>query len=220
VHCRLSERVLFSVRGVDPVIGQQESHDVKVSGTKYVDMRWHTTMWMSPWYPFLLLMGTWCLYMGYWILPALAYAWYCVVPVHDFGGTMLPYVAPLVALMLRWCYNRVWVVPRDFLATIRAHRHPNQVTVLCASHTSYMDFIVLPFILYAMSPFLDIERPRIVACRTFAAIPVLGTILRWCGAVYVDRPGHPVSLATSRQSLVDTLLECILSRLYQPWQPL
>ena len=123
---------------------------------------------------------------------------------------MLPYVAPLVALMLRWCYNRVWVVPRDFLATIRAHRHPNQVTVLCASHTSYMDFIVLPFILYAMSPFLDIERPRIVACRTFAAIPVLGTIPRWCGAVYVDRPGHPVSLATSRQSLVDTLLECIL----------
>ena len=182
----------------------------RMHASPYVDALRETTMWMSPWYPLLVCLFAWCAWSGSVCgLLCLVYVWHCIVPVHDFQGTMLPWVALPTALWLRQSIDRLWVVPRDWLATMHAHRHANQLTVLCCSHTSYLDCIVVPFVLYMLSPLLDIERPRIVACRSFARIPVIGTLMRWCGAVFVTRRNHAVG-EHDRQSLSDELLQCIL----------
>ena len=201
------------------LIGSSE----RIDASQYVDALRTTTMWMSPWYPVLsvcAVVWAWMAFVGMihaytWVMGAvlLAYVWRCVLPMHEFRNTMLPWIAVPVALFLKSCYDRVLVVPRDFLATMRVHRHANQVTVLCCSHTSYLDFIVLPFVLYMLSPLLDIEQPRIVACSSFARMPLLGTLMRWGGVVFVKRH-HDASMTdtntNTNQSLADQLLQCIL----------
>ena len=107
----------------------------------------------------------------------------CIEFKHDISPvyTILSYP---IARILDTFYSHVWI-----------HKHSmykidctsKDVVVFCSSHSSYMDFILIPFIAYIFPLEFQIQRPNIVACESFAKIPVLGRLLKWCGAIFVSR---------------------------------
>lgn len=60
------------------------------------------------------------------------------------------------------------------------------LVVLAPSHRSYFDFIVTSLLCFA-HPGLGLRMPRVAATDDFAKIPVVGQVLRACGAFYIRR---------------------------------
>lgn len=67
----------------------------------------------------------------------------------------------------------------------------DDLVVLAPSHRSYMDFIVASLLCFA-HPGLGLRMPKVAATDDFARIPVVGPVLRACGAFYIRRgTGEP-----------------------------
>jgi alcohol-forming fatty acyl-CoA reductase len=62
----------------------------------------------------------------------------------------------------------------------------DDLVVLAPSHRSYMDFIVVSLLCFA-HPGLGLRMPKVAATEDFARIPVVGRVLRACGAFYIRR---------------------------------
>jgi alcohol-forming fatty acyl-CoA reductase len=62
----------------------------------------------------------------------------------------------------------------------------DDLVVLAPSHRSYMDFIVASLLCFA-HPGLGLRMPKVAATDDFARIPVVGPVLRACGAFYIRR---------------------------------
>ena len=59
-------------------------------------------------------------------------------------------------------------------------------TVICCTHRSYFDFMIVPFMFFHFN-MLGVKQMRIVADASFGQIPCLGRFLSACGAIYLDR---------------------------------
>jgi alcohol-forming fatty acyl-CoA reductase len=62
----------------------------------------------------------------------------------------------------------------------------DDLVVLAPSHRSYMDFLVVSLLCFA-HPGLRLRLPKVAATDDFARIPVIGQVLRACGAFYIRR---------------------------------
>jgi alcohol-forming fatty acyl-CoA reductase len=60
------------------------------------------------------------------------------------------------------------------------------LVVLAPSHRSYMDFLVVSLLCFA-HPGLRLRMPKVAATDDFARIPVVGRVLKTCGAFYIRR---------------------------------
>ena len=124
-------------------------------------------------------------------------------------------------LRFRWGYTVVW---RAFAAIIRVVFRKtfdrievdmlamesidwSKPTVVCATHRSYFDFLLLPYLFFQFDA-LRVRRIRIVADGAFLRIPILGRWLKWCGAVGIQRKCHDPSLGD------------VLSKVLTPYTPL
>ncbi len=62
----------------------------------------------------------------------------------------------------------------------------NALPVILPSHRSYLDFLLIPFLLYSR-PDIGLALPHIAADVQFARIPVLGGVARAAGAFFIER---------------------------------
>ncbi len=67
-----------------------------------------------------------------------------------------------------------------------AERRPGDRLVVVASHRSYYDFLLLPYLLYR-HPELGVRPPHIAADESFGRIPGLGRLAAACGAFFLRR---------------------------------
>jgi len=67
-----------------------------------------------------------------------------------------------------------------------AARRPGERLVVVATHRSYFDFLLLPY-LFFRRPDLGVLPPHIAADESFARIPALGRVAAACGAFFLQR---------------------------------
>lgn len=99
--------------------------------------------------------------------------------------------------ILRRATSRVSVDEPAFEAALAA-APPGRPLVLAASHRSYLDFLVLPYVLFAR-PDLGVPLPHIAADVQFARIPLLSRLARRCGAFFLERGRGAADKALTRE---------------------
>jgi alcohol-forming fatty acyl-CoA reductase len=96
--------------------------------------------------------------------------------------------AVIVEMALSRMFQKVTFDQQSFHDALENY-HPglsDQKLLILPSHRSYVDFVICPYLFYHF-PGLGIKIPRIAAQDEFSRLPILGTLLRWLGAFYVQR---------------------------------
>lgn len=86
---------------------------------------------------------------------------------------------------LRLCSEEVSFDEASFEAALAKVR-PGDLVVMVPSHRSYMDFMVCSMLCFA-HPGLGLRMPQIAATEDFARIPIVGRVMRHCGAFFIKR---------------------------------
>ena len=152
-------------------------------------------------------------HMGWWPLVLLAMAWlflssskWTTTITSPFGALYTTISYP-VARILDTLYSHVWV-HKSSMYDIDTTK---DAVVFCASHSSYLDFVLLPFIMYLFPETFQVQRPHIVACESFSKIPILGHCLRCAGAIFISRKKGERGKSATSPGL--TLNDIFLSKL-------
>ncbi len=99
--------------------------------------------------------------------------------------------------LFRRTLSRATVDAPSFEAAL-ADRAPNEHVVLVASHRSYFDFLLIPYLSF-LRPDLGLPPPHIAADESFGRLPGLGRIASASGAFFLRRGvGHEVKGLTSQ----------------------
>lgn len=150
--------------------------------------------------------------MGWWPPVFLAMAWIYVsstwmITKRPFGALYAAISYP-VARVLDTLYSHVWIHKSSMYDIDTTTK---DVVVFCASHSSYLDFVLLPFIMYVFPSVFQVQRPHIVACESFSTIPIIGRCLRYAGAIFISRKKGERGKSSTSPGL--TMEDAFLSKL-------
>ena len=104
------------------------------------------------------------------------------------GRRMIGVMTRVFAFFLTKVFRRIFTdieVDVDSFLTAKLQRGCSPVVML-PNHQSYFDFLIIPYMCFKM-PELDIPMPRIAASAMFKKVAIVGKMMPWFGAYYVDK---------------------------------
>jgi len=137
------------------------------------------------------------------------------------GNYAIRFVGWIVIKLLRAIATEVTIDMDSFTKVIHAIEdckanasNSKVIVVLAPTHRSYLDFILLSFITFAL-PEIGIAIPNIAAADDFSRVPILGLLTRMAGAFFVRRgrgvadPALENKIRTLKKRHTDNTSTCI-----------